>query len=93
MEFAKHETIIVPPNGRNGTQKAEKLLNDSPIRVQIVDSTWNKVIIREEGFDVDGHLRLQAKGEGRKDRELIWINGYKKHGYKRGIDKSKLNTT
>lgn len=84
-EFAKHETIYVEPGRKHGTRNEGKVLNDSTTKVTIIDSTWNKIIIRKEGFDVQGHLRLQACGKNLEQRELIWVDDYKKNGYVRGL--------
>jgi hypothetical protein len=87
FEFAEKETIYVTPGCSNGTRKTEKILNDSKISVTVVDSHWNKIVIRDEEFDVDGHLALRAYGVGRLHRRLVWINPYKKNGYTRGLSK------
>lgn len=61
----------------------EKLLNETKIPVQIIDSRWFTTIIREEGFIVRGHFGLRACGKGRLQRQLTWIPTYEKSGYKR----------
>lgn len=80
-QFAEPETILLPEGRKSGTRKNGKVLNDAPFGVTMLDSTWNKIVVRTDGFDVNGHLRLQPVGEGRKDRKLIWINPFKKQGY------------
>lgn len=71
--------------GKNngGKKNVDKITNDSVKNVYIVDSNWNTLVIRTDGFAVRGHFRLQACGEGLKDRKLIWIDAFEKHGYKR----------
>lgn len=71
--------------GRNngGKKNVDKITNDSVKNVYVVDSNWNTLVIRTNGFAVRGHFRLQACGEGLKDRKLIWIDAFEKHGYKR----------
>lgn len=39
----------------------EKLRNNIPFDVKIMDSTWFTTICRNEGFKVRGHFRLQPK--------------------------------
>lgn len=80
-QFSDPEVVVLEEGRKVGTRKAGKITNDSPFKVRMIDSTWNKIIIRTDGFDVDGHLRLQPCGEGMKDRKLIWINPFKKKGY------------
>lgn len=77
--------VTVLENGRNngGKKNIDKIVNKSNNTVYVVDSSWNKLIIRTEGFAVRGHFRLQPCGEGMKDRNLVWINAFEKHGYKR----------
>lgn len=68
----------------NGAKKKEgKIYNASHHNVYVVDSTWNQILIRTEGFAVRGHFRLQPCGEGNKDRKLIWVSAYEKDGYTR----------
>lgn len=71
--------------GRNNnrSKKDGKITNTSNYTVYVVDSSWNKLIIRTEGFAVMGHFRLQPCGAGLADRKLIWIDAFEKHGYKR----------
>lgn len=77
--------IIELKSGRNNhaAQKADKITNGSNNTVYVVDSSWNKLIIRTDGFAVRGHFRLQPCGENMKDRKLIWIDAFEKHGYRR----------
>lgn len=73
------------PAGRNNNapKKEGKITNTSPNTVFVVDSSWNKLIIRTDGFAVKGHFRLQPCGFNHADRILIWIDAFEKHGYKR----------
>jgi len=86
LEFSDLETVILKPNHKTGTKKSGKYLNESKLDVTIVDSNWNKTIIRVGEFGVSGHLRLQPIGENRAERKLIYISEYSKKGY---IRKSK----
>ena len=63
-----------------------KFLNNSKTDITFVDTLW-KERISTEGFKVRGHFRLQPVGEGRKDKRLIWIDEFDKHGYNRKATK------
>jgi hypothetical protein len=79
-KYAEVETIIVPPLQRkkfNGF----KQVNDTKLNICYLDSKWFRNIIRNEDFNVRGHLRLQPFGRGRAERRPIWINEFVKHGY------------
>lgn len=71
--------------GRNngGKKNEDKITNTSNNTVYVVDSSWNKIIIRTTGFAVRGHFRLQPCGHNMADRKLIWIDAFEKIGYKR----------
>lgn len=84
VELGDVEVTILEKGRNNGGKKnIDKVTNSSPNTVFVVDSSWNKLIIRTEGFAVMGHFRLQPCGEAFKDRKLIWIGAFEKHGYKR----------
>lgn len=84
IELGDIEVEIIEKGRNNGKSKKNgKITNTSEFTVYVVDSSWNKLIIRTDGFAVMGHFRLQACGEGFKDRKLIWIDAFEKHGYKR----------
>lgn len=87
------EEILLKPNHKHGTRKQGKYLNESDKNFTIVDSTWNKVIVRSDGFGVSGHFRLQPFGANREDRKLIYISEYLKNGYVRGAKKNKNDKT
>ena len=62
-----------------------KVVNDMGIDITMLDSTWFREIIRNEGFKVRGHFRLQpCKNEnGEWTRKIIYIEEFEKHGYHR----------
>lgn len=62
-----------------------KVINEMGIDVTMLDSTWFREIIRNEGFKVRGHFRLQpCKDEnGEWTRKIIYIEEFEKHGYHR----------
>lgn len=88
VELSEVELKLVRPNGKVGSRNnntAFKNLTKTP--VTIVTSDWNKIVVSTEAFGVSGHLRLQACGEGRKQRKLTWVRPYEKGGYVRGLKK------
>jgi hypothetical protein len=84
IELGDIEVVEIEKGRNNGKAKNEgKITNTSDYTVYVVDSSWNKLIIRTDGFAVMGHFRLQPCGAALKERKLIWINAFEKHGYKR----------
>jgi len=82
MKFAETESKIV-----NAKKKEHhlgvKYLNETDLKIEILDSTYFTTISRTEGFGVRGHFRLQPYGIGMKDRRLQWISDFQKNGYTR----------
>ncbi len=89
LKFSDPDVKILPPGSGIGTKKKGHL-NRSRLSMTIVDSTWNTTVIRNDGFQVMGHIRLQACGERHSKRKLVWIDPFEKNGYVR-IAKSELN--
>lgn len=79
--------VILNPNQSHGTRKQGKVKNDSKSKVTIVDTSWNKIIIKDEEFWVEGHLRCQRCGKGNREIKIIPIMPFKKYGYVRGAKK------
>lgn len=52
-------------------------------KIEYYDCSWYTTIIRNEGFSVRGHFRLQPCGAGKRDKKLIYIHEFQKHGYVR----------
>ena len=67
---------------RSAIVDGEQFSTQSKLKIEIVDSSWWKTIIRTEGFSVQGHLRWQPHGINNSQKKLIWINEFQKHGYK-----------
>lgn len=82
MQFAELEIKEIEPN-KKVTDGKEKHKNETDFKIEVIGCTWFTTIIRNQGFRVSGHFRLQPCGEGLKDRKLIWINDFEKHGYTR----------
>lgn len=84
IELGDTEVVILEKGRNNGKSKKDgKIANMTENTVYVVDSSWNKLIIRTDGFGVRGHFRLQPCGTNMTDRKLIWINAFEKEGYKR----------
>lgn len=91
VELGDVEVTILEQGKNNGRNKNDgKVTNQSDFKMYVVDTSWNKLIIRTEGFKVRGHFRLQACGEGFMDRKVIWIGAFEKHGYVRQPKNIKL---
>lgn len=80
LKLTEPEFIHLPAGKKHGTRK-QGHYNATTFPVTIVDSTWNKYIIRTEGFGVSGHFRMQRHGKGNADLKLTWIKPYQKSGY------------
>lgn len=88
LEFSELETVTLQPNVKIGTKKQGQYLNESKSNVVIVDSTWNKIVIKVGEFGVQGHFRWQPfGGSGSSKRKLIYIKDYIKEGYTRNAKK------
>lgn len=65
-----------------------KYVNDTKVKMRVLDSTWFTTLVKSDGFKVRGHFRLQPKKkEGQWTKELIWINEFQKDGYTRRAGK------
>ncbi len=94
INYAKIENKILSTKTTNSLKSGGvnyKTGHKYPIHV--IDSTWYTSLIMSAGFDVSGHFRFQAKGQGLTLRELIWINPFKKTGYTRKANKLKEGYT
>lgn len=84
VELGDIDVVVLEPNRHNGKSvKDGKVYNSSPNDVYVVDASWNRLIIRNDGFAVRGHFRLQPCGPDMRDRKLIWIDAFLKNGYTR----------
>lgn len=85
--YAKIETRFMPPKTKNRIEPKDfhASLNSTRIKVNIRDSRYFTTIIRNNGFKVSGHLRLQkCKNEiGEWTHKLIYIDEFMKKGYHR----------
>ena len=83
-----NDEIIVHPGQKYGTKKSpDNLLNDIRVPITIINSRWNTVVNRTEGFDVRGHFALRRCGENFSDYKIVFIEPFRKEGYHRGAQK------
>lgn len=79
--YSDHEIAVV--------NRSKKVLNsvtyksDNPYNISILDSSWYTSIVRNEGFLVNGHLKMQSCGVNHSERKLIYVDTYEKKGYVR----------
>lgn len=90
-EYSETKEVLLKPNHKHGTRAEGKYINETSKDFIIVDSSWNKTIIKKDAFGVVGHFRLQPFGKDRQERKLIYISEFFKNGYVRGAKKDKLN--
>lgn len=80
--YSKREFVFVKPSEKHkGRTFNDHVLNATDFPITYVDTNWNKTIIRVDGFDVQGFFRFQACGKQWSERELIWVDGFRKHHY------------
>lgn len=79
-QYAEVETCDLKP-GQRKNHTAHKYVNETGIKINILDSKWFTTLVKSDAFKVRGHFRLQPYGEGLKDRKLIWISDFVKDGY------------
>jgi len=83
VELSDLTVEILKPNEKTRTRKTGKYVNRSNTDITIVDSKWNVISVRTEGFKVRTHPRMQPCGENNQERKLIWVQQYQKNGYVR----------
>lgn len=83
LNFIKYATVETKhlPYGQKVKFVDCKYRNDTKSNITILNSTWFTNLVKSDAFKVRGHFRLQACGEGLKERKLIWINEFQKEGY------------
>lgn len=87
IDLSEPEIIELPPSNKiklssNWEKTMDgKVLNDIQVNVTLVNTFWNKIVINNNSFSVDGHIRIQPYGPGRSLYKPIWIEDYMKSGY------------
>tara|TARA_X000001316_G_C903249_1_gene20766 strand:- start:7 stop:606 length:600 start_codon:yes stop_codon:yes gene_type:complete len=64
--------------------------NDTGLDIHQCDLNWYTKSLQNHPFVVRGHWRMQACGQGMKDRKLKWIDTFMKGGYIKGAYKEKV---
>lgn len=82
LELTEPE-IEVMAAGKRHSERPLGTSNNSRQDVYVVSSTWNKYIIRTEGWGVRGHFRMQPCGVGHAELKLVWVTPYQKSGLTR----------
>lgn len=83
-KYAETESVKAVPFKKVRLQEGDSLLVDSTIPLAYLDCRWFREIVRNEGFMVKGHFRLQPyKRNGTWTKKLIYIQPFQKHGYVR----------
>lgn len=80
QRYAEIETKFLLPKTKSTNIKCF-YNNQTDLKIIRLDCSWFTNLIHSEGFKVSGHFRLQPYADGSK--KLIWINEFKKMGYKR----------
>jgi len=81
IESTEIEEVTVTPGKWSPKEEKEQLKNQAAFPIVMVKTNWVKTLIRMEGFDVSGHIRLQRHGPNNSLVKSIWINPYTKKGY------------
>ncbi len=75
--YAKVELDIIPGHERKMSMVAnEKVVNETPNGVHIMDSSWYTTIYRTEGYDVRGHIRYYKVYD-----TIAYVHPHKRKGY------------
>jgi hypothetical protein len=90
IELSDTGIELLEPNQKTGTRKSGKVFNQTKTKIVVVDSKWNTMSVRTEGFLVSGHWRMQPCGTGMMERRIIWIDSFQKNGYVKGRSKSNI---
>ena len=85
IELGETTFKIVPPKDKVGNfVKGTECKNLTKKEFIVVDTNWNEVSIRLDGFPVRSHLRLlKPNGTTRLDYKIVSVRSYLKNGYNR----------
>lgn len=79
--FSQVEVKILNAKSKNKDINC-KYVNDTNLKIQYLDSLWFTTLVKSDSFNVRGHFRWQPKlKDGKRIKELIWIDEFKKTGY------------
>jgi hypothetical protein len=82
LQYAEVESKVVNARRREH-HLGTKYVNETGLKVNVLDSTYFTTISRTEGFGVRGHFRMQPYGPGLSQKRLQWIADFQKTGYTR----------
>lgn len=83
VELCDNQEVIVAPKQKYGTKKTGNFINTLPLTLTVINNTWNVTTVRTDGFDVIGHSAIRWSGVGKVKAKLVFIEPFRKHGYKR----------
>lgn len=87
FKYADVETKVTEPKNRRAKIGKEKYINETEVKVQILDCTWFTNLVVSGAFmvgdETGGFLRWQHYGPGNSLKRLIWISPFEKEGYTR----------
>ena len=86
LELTDPEIQLVAA-GKKHSERPLGTSNSTRQDVYVVNSTWNKYIVRVEGWGVRGHFRMQPCGVGRTELKLVWVTPHQKSGLTRSPQK------
>jgi hypothetical protein len=87
IKYAQIKTKYLEPKKRLKDINC-KYVNDTSLKIQILDETYYTQYIKSGAFGVRGHFRMQPKKkDGQWTKEMIWINEFQKEGYTRKAGK------
>jgi hypothetical protein len=92
LYFSEIKEVVLKSNAKIGNLSTGTYKNELKSSFILVDTTWNQISIRNTGFFVSGHFRLQPYGPDMSERRLIFIEEFQKHGYVRGAKKESVLT-
>ena len=61
----------------------EKIINETPNNIEIIDTTYFTKLIHTGEFGVTGHFKVQHFGTSYSESKIIYVNEYKKNGFTR----------
>lgn len=88
--LSENDFEVIQPGKSHGKNKKEKIKNDFPIPITVINSKWNITSIRTDGFWVSGHFALRRCGVGRTQTKMVYIEPFEKHGYVRRAANSNI---
>jgi hypothetical protein len=85
-KFADVETKFLPAQQKTKGIDC-KYVNETNSNITYLTSHYIQNLYVQGAFKVRGHWRLQPCGQAFKDRKMIWIKDFEKHGYTRQAGK------